>query len=96
MKIELDLTPAQVDLLREGIDSLPLAKYITVIVPVLKQLPITGSAAGSAPSADSSPAPLATRETAGGFGLRAYTPRGVSMLDALERVLGRLPHGDSL
>lgn len=45
--------------------------------------------------ADSAPAPQ-VREVAGGFKLTAFTPRGVSMLDAMDRVLARLPHGDSL
>jgi hypothetical protein len=89
MKIQLDLTPAQIDLLREGLDELPLAKYITLIVPLLDQLPFTESdVAAALGNADSAPpAPLASRELGGGFGLTAYTPRGVSMLDALERVL---------
>lgn len=91
MKIELDLTPAQIDLLREGLDELPLAKYISLIVPMLEQLPITESDVATARgNADSLPAPLAAREVAGGFKINAYTPRGVSMLDALERVLAPL------
>jgi hypothetical protein len=97
MKITLDLTPEQIDLLREGIDDLPLAKYITLIVPLLDQLPITESDAGAGKAhADSAPAPLESREVAGGFKLSAYTPRGVSMLESLDRVLGKLPHGGSL
>jgi hypothetical protein len=99
MKLELDLTPKQIELLREGLDELPLNKYITLIVPLLEQLPITESdvtnALGNADSAP--PAPLCSRELGGGFSLTAYTPRGVSMLDALERVLRPLgtvpPHG---
>jgi len=46
--------------------------------------------------ADSAPAPLESREVAGGFSITTYTPRGVCMLDSLERVLGRLPHGDGI
>jgi len=47
--------------------------------------------------ADSTLAPLKVREDASGFRLCAYTPRGVSMLNALERVLGTVPpHGDGL
>lgn len=93
MKLELDLTPAQIDLLREGLDELPLAKYITLIVPLLDQLPFTESDLAKTRS-DSTPAPLESREVAGGFKMTAYTPRGVSMLDAIDRVLGKLPHGE--
>lgn len=97
MKIELDLTPAQIGLLREGIDELPLAKYITLIVPLLEQLPLTESDVAKAlGNADSAPAPLESREMAGGFRITAYTQRGVSMVDALERALGKIPHGGSL
>ena len=44
MKLELNLTPQQIELLREGLDELPLAKYITVIVPLLEQLPLESAA----------------------------------------------------
>jgi len=95
MKIELDLTPAQIDLLREGIDELPLSKYSTLVATLLPQLPLE-SVAGPDTGADSAPAPLESREMAGGFRITAYTPRGVSMVDALERALGKIPHGGSL
>lgn len=89
MKIELDLTPKQIGLLREGLDELPLNKYITLIVPMLEQLPITESdVANSLGNADSAPpAPLCSRDLGGGFSLTAYTPRGVSRMDALEGML---------
>lgn len=91
MKLELNLTPAQINLLREGLDELPLAKYITLIVPLLDQLPLIESAVGAGMArADSTPAPLESREVAGGFRITAYTPQGVSMLESLERVLGPL------
>lgn len=93
MELKLNLTDAQVTLLREGLDELPLAKYITLIVPLLNQLPLTEFAAAPDSQANSAPAPLESREVAGGFKVSAYTPRGVSVLDALENVLGRLPHG---
>jgi len=93
MKLELELTPKQIDLLREGLDELPLAKYITLIVPLLEQLPLE-STAGPDTGADSAPAPLESREVAGGFKLTAYTTRGVSMLESMDRVLARIPHGE--
>lgn len=43
MKIELDLTPAQIDQLRQVIDWLPLARYATLICAVNKALPILES-----------------------------------------------------
>lgn len=49
-----------------------------------------------APALDSSPAHSAPSGVAGGFQLRAFTPRGVAMVDALDAVLARLPHGDGL
>jgi hypothetical protein len=52
---------------------------------------ILPSVAARSSGADSAPAPLGSREVAGGFRLDAYTPRGASMLDALERVLGKVP-----
>jgi hypothetical protein len=98
MKITLDLTPAQIDLLREGIDELPLAKYITLIVPLLEQLPLTESDVATAlGNADSAlPSPIRSKETGSGFRLTAYTPPGASLLDSLDRVLGKIPHGGSL
>ena len=98
MKIELDLTPAQIDLFREGIDELPLAKYITLIIPLLEQLPLTESDVAKAlGNVDSAlPSPIRSQETGSGFRLTAYTPAGASLLDSLDRVLGKIPHGDSL
>lgn len=92
MKIELTLTPKQLELLREGLDELPLNKYITLIVPLLEQLPLTESdVAASLGSADSAPpAPLCSRELGGGFRVSAHTPEGVASLAHLERVLGQL------
>jgi hypothetical protein len=101
MKLELELTPVHVQELREVIDALPLFTtprtkgYHGLILAILPQLPLE-SVAGPDTGADSTPAPLESREVAGGFSIAAYTPRGVSMLDSLERVLGKLPHGGSL
>ncbi len=91
MKIELDLTPKQIEQLREVIDALPLFTtprskgYHELIMAILPKLPLEPVAARS--SADSAPAPLESREVAGGFKMTAYSARGVSMLDALDRVL---------
>ena len=64
---------------------------LTLIVPLLDQLPLIESAVGAGMArADSTPAPLESREVAGGFRITAYTPQGVSMLESLERVLGPL------
>lgn len=101
MKIELDLSEALIQQLREVIDGLPLwprggrPGYIELVAKILPQLPLE-SVAGSDTGADSAPAPLESREVAGGFKLSAYTPRGVSMLESIDRVLGKLPHGGSL
>jgi hypothetical protein len=55
------------------------------------------SAAANSRGTDSSPPALTrSQETGGGFQLRAVTPRAVSIVDALDRVLGKLPHGGSL
>lgn len=88
MKLTLDLTPAQIDLLREGLDELPLAKYISIIVPMLEQLPITESDVSTARgNADRPPAPLASVGVAGGLRMTAYTRDGVMALPALQRAL---------
>jgi len=88
MKLELDLTPEQISLLREGLDELPLMGregrrgYITLINAVMPQLPMT----------DPLPplTPIATRTLANGIKLDAYSPRGASMLEELDRVLGKV------
>jgi hypothetical protein len=79
VKIELELTPAQLNLLREGIDELPLGKYITLVAGLLPQLPILEHV----PTVQ----PLATRTLANGIKLDAYSARGASMLEDLDRVL---------
>lgn len=88
VKLELELTPAQISLLREGIDELPLwargnrRGYIELIAVLLPQLPILDHV----PTVQ----PLATRTLANGIKLDAYSPRGASMLEALDNVLGKV------
>jgi len=88
MKLELELTPAQIDLLREGLDELPLwprngrQGYIQLLNALLPQLPILDHV----PTVQ----PLATRTLANGIKLDAYSPRGASMLEALDNVLGKV------
>ena len=96
MKITLDLTDREVQQLREIADESPLVHRPTgesrhrVIVKVLDALPITESEAVCRPGSDSSPpTPTRSQEMGGGFRITAYTPRGVSMLEALENVLGK-------
>lgn len=73
-------------------------RYIAIGEEIGQELAkqIVKSAAQS-PLADSTPpTPLAHRELGGGFGLTAFIQRGVAMMDTLEKVLNRLPHGDGV
>ncbi len=83
MKLELELAPAQIDLLREVIDELPLNKYVTLVAGLLPQLPILDHV----PTVQ----PLATAQ-ASGMTFTAFTPRGVAMLEALDDVLATSDH----
>lgn len=86
MKFEIDLPEALIAELREALDALPLMPrdgergYIQLVAKLLPQLPMV----------DPAPEPLATLETADGMKLSAYTPSGVSMLQALDNVLGKV------
>lgn len=56
-RIELDLTPKQIEQLREVIDRLPLNRYAPLIVAVLPKLPLDSAATAEPLSAgDGSPA----------------------------------------
>jgi len=54
------------------------------------------ASSAASPSADSArPAPT-VEETGRRFSLHAMTPRGAALLPELQKLLSRLPHGDSL
>lgn len=91
-RVELDLTDVQIDQLRAVVDRLPLDPYASLVVAVLKQLPL--SAAGTPSGADARPAQNIS-ESGCGFSLIPFTPRGKAQLPEIERLLSRLPHGDS-
>jgi len=80
IRIELELTPKEIDQLREVMDAQPLRPYAPLILKVLSALPLESNARHD----------LTRRR--GSFQLRALTPRGASMVDALDAVLARLPH----
>ena len=104
-RIELELTPKEIEQLREVMDAQPLRPYAPLIVKVLKALPLDNESAPQVPEADSSPAaPTLCQESAGGF----QTLLGK---EALSEVMRRLlqttqtpsffprdcsPHGESL
>jgi len=95
VKFELDLTDALIQQLREVIDGLPLwarggrPGYIELVAKLLPQLPLESAA--DVHRSDSAPPAPTYRETGGGFQMRALTPRAVSMVEAIDRVLARLP-----
>lgn len=60
---------------------------------------LIGSDAGSTPSADAdrqAPTLPTPSGPVGGFSLHAFTPKGQAGLASIERLLEKLPHGDSL
>ena len=92
IRIELELTPKEIDQLREVMDNQPLRPYAPLILKVLNALPFESDAAR--PSADSARPALSALEGLGrGFQLTARTPRVVPMVDAIDEVLRTLtPH----
>jgi hypothetical protein len=103
MIIQLELTDAQVDQLREVMDSLPLRTHAPLICAVLPQLPFTESVVRTPSGADTvpearspsgPPGGLSEPRVAGNFKMTAFTPRGVSMLEALDRVLCKMGDGE--
>ena len=91
IRIELELTPKEIDQLREVMDAQPLRPYAPLIVKVLKALPFESEAAQGP---DSARPTLSALEGLGrGFQLTARTPRAVPMVDAIDEVLRTLtPH----
>jgi len=95
--VTLELSDTQVEQLREVMDGLPLRTHATLIVTVLKALPMTDSAAVPRSSPESAPhAHAGPVSGAGAFSLTALTPRGRERLPEIEKLLACLPHGDSL
>jgi hypothetical protein len=77
MKIELDLTPKEVALLREGMDNLPLRPFAPIVVKVLLALPL-----------EDVPPELHTEgvtiaKLSNGMTLEAHTRKGKAMLPTL-------------
>ena len=90
-RIELDLTPTQIEQLREVMDALPLfprngrAGYHELILAVLPKLPFESTAAIDPPgSGDASGAAREPR-----FSLSARTAKGAEMLPLLNALLCR-------
>jgi hypothetical protein len=108
--ITLELTDLQIELLRRWIDQAPSNPYVPMVTSVLPQLPLDTdleacdryldymhhkSVAAHVSAEGSLPAPHRSGESGSGFQLKAFTPRGVAMVDAIDRVLARIPHGES-
>lgn len=102
-RVELDLTDAQIDQLRTVVDRLPLDPYASLVVAVLKKLPLESDAVPSNNGVGADLRTLTPSGSAGGFSLIPFTPKGKAAVCHIERVLGtlevvdeRLPHTDSL
>jgi len=95
MSTTLFLDDREVELLRSILDRavLPIAD-LGFVSELLQRLP--ESSASPVGSADSSPSAGGQAPTGAGFRLKACTPRAVPMVEALDRVLARIPHGESL
>lgn len=88
-RIEVKLTDVQIDQLRAVMDNLPLDPYASLVVAVVKQLPLSDAV----PSNSGVGADLRTLTpsgSAGGFSLIPITPKGKAGLREIERVLGTL------
>lgn len=96
-RIELDLTPAQIQQLREIMDGLPLNRYAPLIVAVLKKLPME-SDAGTPSGVGADPALVTPSRESGGFlkiGI-SVTDKGKAALPELARLLAQFSQGDAL
>jgi hypothetical protein len=92
VRIEFWMSGAEIQQLREAMDSLPLNPYGPVILKVLKALPMTESSAVVAPSADTEPLPPKTpREAADGSvevaAIGRFNLEQRMMLDSLDRAI---------
>lgn len=95
-RVELDLTEVQIDQLRTVVDGLPLDPYASLVVAVLKQLPLSDAVPPNS-GADADLRTLTPSGSAGSFSLLAFTPKDAAAVRKIEQQLARLPHtGDSL
>ncbi len=92
-EVTLQLTADEIELIRAELDRPPFKWIPTCIAKILPALPFTESVAAPPSGPDSSSPLPQVPAVGGGFQLRAHTPYGQVALDAL---LSRLPHGDSL
>ena len=96
-RIELDLTDEQIDQLRRVVDGLPLDPYASLVVAVLKQLPLESDAVPSNNGGGADREGPHPQGSPGGFSLIPFTPKGRERLPEIEKLLATLPHGsDSL
>lgn len=96
-RVELDLTDVQIDQLRTVVDGLPLDPYASLVVAVLKKLPLESDAVPPNSGADADLRTLTPSGSAGGFSLLAFNPKDAAAVRKIEQQLARLPHtGDSL
>ncbi len=87
-RVELDLTSAQIDQLREIMDNLPLNRYAPLICAVLKRLPL--SDASRSTGADGRPGRFTAVEPGRAFRLVPLTDKGREGLAQIERLLAPL------
>jgi hypothetical protein len=95
VNIQLALTPKEIELLRQAMDSLPLRPYAPIICKVLLALPIfdlpeSAARTPSGADADLRAHTLPVSPGGGFFTLHALTPQGEAKLPEIEALLAPL------
>ena len=92
MNIQLDLTPNEIELLRQAMDSIPLRPYAPIICKVLLALPIfdlpeSAARTPSGADADLRAHTLPVSPGGGSFTLNALTDKGRERPPLIEQML---------
>lgn len=96
MSASMFLDDREVEFVRRLLDRSQLSPPdLAIAIDLLQRLPESEAVPSCGP--DSAPGSLSPQESGRRFSIIPLTPRAVPMVDAIDRVLARLPHsGDSV